>query len=284
MRENTTEQDPWIEAAKSISKAERIFLVAGSGMSTDSGLVDFRNESELKPSFPFSMTREFPRLDVNNPCWFEKEPELAWGFYMHQLHLCRQTPPHTGYGILKHWIDSRNGDGFVLTSNMDGHFQQAGFEEIQVCESRGSLRWLQSASNLDIPVWTSDKLDHRVDGFTGQIVGDLPLASDGSIARPNLEMRDDACWNKSRYQIQSEQMQLWLQKNPDKPAVVIEIGVETDHALMRQKCEVISRHLGCPWIRIDSSEDDDSSLAIHLVEKAVVAIAKLHFLIASGQV
>ena len=36
-------------------------------------------------------------IEMANPEWFEINPNLAWGFYGHRLHLYKSTQPHDGY-------------------------------------------------------------------------------------------------------------------------------------------------------------------------------------------
>ena len=69
---------------------------------------------------------------------FEDDLEFAWGFYGHRLNLYRRTEPHRGFYIMRQWADARPEGGFVFTSNVDGQFQKAGFEDVLECH--GSLR------------------------------------------------------------------------------------------------------------------------------------------------
>ena len=53
--------------------------------------------------------------------------------------LYRQTEPHGGFAILCRWMRGMPRGGFVYTSNVDGHFQRAGYSPQRVYEVHGTL-------------------------------------------------------------------------------------------------------------------------------------------------
>ena len=57
---------------------------------------------------------------------------MFWGFYGHRLNLYRNTNPHKGFEILLNYAQKYKKDYFVVTSNVDGHFQKAGYPENKV--------------------------------------------------------------------------------------------------------------------------------------------------------
>ena len=121
-------------AAAAIRSAEALLIGAGAGMGVDSGLPDFRgNEGFWKAYPPFKkLGLSFVRLA--NPYWFRHDPEQAWGFYGHRQNLYRATQPHAGFSILKQWCEQAPAGYFVFTSNVDGHFQKAGFDADRIVE------------------------------------------------------------------------------------------------------------------------------------------------------
>jgi len=82
-----------------------------------------------------------------SPHWFETDPRFAWAFYGHRLHLYRDTTPHEGVEILLDLVNRKEGDYFIYTSNVDGQFQKAGFDEDRIVEVHGSIDHLQCARN-----------------------------------------------------------------------------------------------------------------------------------------
>src|SRR5262249_12032094 len=114
-------------AAAAIAGADAILIGAGAGMGVDGGLPDFRGPQGFWRAYP-----PYERLGLNfvalaNPRWFTDDPELAWGFYGHRMGLYRRTSPHEGFDILRRCVERMPRAGFVYTSNVDGHFQRAGF-------------------------------------------------------------------------------------------------------------------------------------------------------------
>ena len=63
-----------------------------------------------------------------NPYFLSTNPKYFWGFYGYRLDLYRRTVPHMGFNYLLDITKMSNiDDSFVVTSNVDGHFQKAGF-------------------------------------------------------------------------------------------------------------------------------------------------------------
>jgi NAD-dependent SIR2 family protein deacetylase len=63
----------------------------------------------------------------------------------------REKQPHQGFNLIKEIARnmSKNKGGenlFVVTSNVDGHFEKAGFSDEQVYECHGSIHHLQCVS------------------------------------------------------------------------------------------------------------------------------------------
>jgi hypothetical protein len=58
--------------------------------------------------------------EMANPEWFDRDPQLAWGFYGHRLGLYRNTVPHKGFEILREIVKFKSDNYFVFTSNVDG--------------------------------------------------------------------------------------------------------------------------------------------------------------------
>ena len=68
---------------------------------------------------------------------------MSRAFYGHRRHLYRDTQPHDGFRILLEWGKVLPGGYFVLTSNVDGQFQKAGFAPKRILEQHGSVHRLQ---------------------------------------------------------------------------------------------------------------------------------------------
>ena len=100
------------KAAMAIRKAKALYITAGAGMGVDSGLPDFRGPEGFWKAYPplKSLGVRFP--DMSNPKWFDRDPELAWGYYGHRYNLYCKTIPHNGFTILRNWGEKINFLGY----------------------------------------------------------------------------------------------------------------------------------------------------------------------------
>jgi len=230
------------KAAEWIHSAEALLICAGAGMGVDSGLPDFRGDQGLWHHYPALGRRKLGFVDIATPAAFIVNPELAWGFYGHRLQLYRQTVPHAGFALLRQWSQRCRQGGFVFTSNVDGQFQKAGFNESHVVECHGSLHYLQCINNCQRKIWPSD-FTPDIDGDSCYMTSPLPTCPwcDG-LARPNILMFNDSDWQSTRTDTQYEHLNLW--KERVKGLLVIELGAGTAiptvrHMAVRQQARLI---------------------------------------------
>ena len=193
--------------------------------------------------------------DLANPVWFQDEPTRAWGFYGHRRNLYRQTKPHAGFEILRKWISQKPNGGFVFTSNVDGHFQQAGFSVDQVVECHGSINFSQCVLPCCRSIWAAESAAIEVDLETFHATSDLPSCIFcGEIARPNILMFDDYLWIEDRTQEQLRFYKSWLSSLDPGKVAVIEFGAGTAVPTVRYQCEQVARQFHSKLIRINPRE------------------------------
>ena len=115
----------------------------------------------------------------STPRWFDDDPEFAWGFYGHRYNLYHNTTPHEGFHILRKWVAKMRKGHFVFTSNVDGHFQKAGFSEDTVVECHGSINFLQTVRGSK-KIWpVPDDFEVQVDDETFRAKSPLPKGPPG---------------------------------------------------------------------------------------------------------
>ncbi|MFK7822356.1 MAG: NAD-dependent deacetylase [Planctomycetaceae bacterium] len=227
-------------AAEAIDQADAILIGAGAGMGVDSGLPDFRGDKGFWNAYPPFKGKRF--AEISNPVWFKRDPEMAWGFFGHRLNLYRDTKPHDGFQILRRLMESRSEGGFVFTSNVDGHFQRSGFDEVQVIECHGALTHLQCTVPCSHRIWPSTELQIEVDMDAVRATSELPTCEGcGGLARPNVLMFGDMNWAEDRCSLQQQRYETWLESVRSKKLAVIEIGAGTGVPTVRYECE---RRLG----------------------------------------
>ena len=211
------------QAAHLVQNAKALVIAAGAGMGIDSGLPDFRSDEGFWRAYPALGQQQLPFVRIASPYAFQKRPATAWGFYGHRLNLYRAATPHTGFGLLHAWGQRMPQGCFVFTSNVDGHFQKAGFPSARVYECHGSIHRLQCTANCSDRIWATADLHPQVDEAACQWQGELPHCPRcGVLARPNILMFDDWHWNHTRTQQQRMLLDMWLDSTP--APLVIEIG------------------------------------------------------------
>ena len=112
-------------------------------MGVDSGLPDFRGDRGFWNAYPMYERLGLSFVEAANPDHFERDPAFGWGFYGHRTNLYRETSPMPAFRSCREWIDRFGLDWFVVTSNVDGQFQKAGFAEENILEVHGSIHHLQ---------------------------------------------------------------------------------------------------------------------------------------------
>ena len=185
---------------------------------------DFLLEEKLAQSaYPALGRQGLCFQTIASPPAFEQVPLTAWGFYGHRLNLYRATAPHAGFGVLHAWGQRMAQGCFVFTSNVDGHFQKAGFPTARVHECHGSIHRLQCTAHCSGEIWPTAHLHPQVDEAACQWQGELPHCPRcGALARPNVLMFDDRHWNDTRSQQQRMLLDMWLDSTT--APLVIEIG------------------------------------------------------------
>ena len=242
-------------AAQTIAQSDAILIGAGAGMGVDSGLPDFRGTEGFWKAYPPMKKLGLSFYDLANPVWFSKDPQRAWGFYGHRRNLYRQTNPHSGFSILKKWADDKPNGGFVFTSNVDGHFQKAGFAEDQILECHGSINFSQCSTPCENQIWPAEQQAIDVDLRTFKASVDLPQCQRcSSLARPNILMFGDSSWIDERTDKQYQFFEQWLNKQNQSKIAVVEIGAGTAVPTVRFQCEQIARRYDCELIRINPRE------------------------------
>lgn len=246
-------------AAEAIANAEALLITAGAGMGVDSGLPDFRGNEGFWNAYPPYRKLGKSFVEMANPAGFASDPPFAWGFYGHRLNLYRDTEPHAGFGILRDWAERRAGGAFVMTSNVDGHFQRAGFDPDRVYEVHGSIGHLQCAGPCPgSGTWPAGDLEIAIDPETMRAVGELPRCSRcGGTARPNILMFGDWSYLGDRNDEQRLRLDAWLGGVRGLRLAVIEMGAGSAVPTVRLFSEDVSRsHPRATLVRINPREPE----------------------------
>ncbi len=241
-------------AAKAVEEADALLVTAGAGMGVDSGLPDFRGREGFWRAYPAIARLGVSFEGMANPEWFDRDPRLAWAFYGHRLNLYRATIPHAGFRELLN-IGSAKPHGYhVMTSNVDGQFQKAGFDDLRIVECHGSIHHLQCVRGCGSGIWSADDIEVAVDEEVFQAVGELPTCPGcGALARPNILMFGDWSWDQERTGDQERRLYHWLRDIGASGArlVIVEVGAGESVPTIRMASERFADQYDGTLIRIN---------------------------------
>lgn len=241
-------------AANILNNAHALLISAGAGIGIDSGLPDFRGNEGFWRAYPPLAKLGKSFVEMANPEWFCRNPKLAWAFYGHRLNLYRSTVPHTGYAQLLDIARQKPGGYFVFTSNVDGQFQKAGYDDSRIEECHGSIHHFQCVQPCSDDIWEGSEITVTIDEEVFEAMEPLPLCRNcGGIARPNILMFGDWSWNAQRTDIQRDRLRRWLQEVSVQrlPVAIVEIGAGNAVATVRNLSAQVATNHNATLIRIN---------------------------------
>lgn len=245
-------------AAQAIAQADGLIVTAGAGMGVDSGLPDFRGDQGFWKAYPMYAPLGLSFVDAANPRHFERDPLFGWGFYGHRTNLYRTTEPHDGFELLLDWADRFELETFVVTSNVDGQFQKAGFDDRSVLEVHGSIHHLQCLAPCCRDIWSNDA-EFDIDHGTMRAARSPACPHCGGVARPNILMFGDFSWLPDRTAAQEERFGAFLSGLRGRRVVVVEMGAGSAIPTIRHMSENLGTQKGVDVIRINPREPGISS-------------------------
>lgn len=115
-----------------LAEAQHIAVLTGAGMSTESGIPDFR-------SYQGRYTQNASLAEVLSIDYFQHNPAAFWQAFkeIFELKLVGNKQPNAGHRFLA-WLETQGKTVSVLTQNIDGLHQCAGSRE--VVEVHGTLQ------------------------------------------------------------------------------------------------------------------------------------------------
>ena len=265
-------------AARCIESADALIILAGAGIGVDSGLPDYRGDEGLWRAYPRLKHLGLSFEDMASPKWFDQDPKLAWAFYGHRQQLYRETVPHRGYTLLKGWGEAMPQGHFTYTSNVDGHFQYAGFDGQRLVECHGNIHRHQCCEPCHDQVWQENPRDLDIDLETLQAHGELPRCPEcNGIARPNVMLFFDWDWIRDIAIEQLDRYNAWVAKLRAREArvAILEIGAGTSLLAIRRESELQRSQLNARLIRINPHEAEGSGGLISIPLRALEALERI---------
>ncbi len=219
-----------------LGNAEALLVAAGAGMGVDSGLPDFRGDRGFWNAYPLYGKDGIRMQEIARPVSFTDDPQFGWGFYGHRFNLYRSTTPHNGFQLLLKWISEFGWDYFVATSNVDGHFEKAGFPPERVYEIHGSINHIQCVTPCREHIWDLDQVI-EIDERTMRAVNVPVCPNCGEAARPSIPLYGDWHFIGTRLEGQRRKFLDFLERNRNRALAIIEIGAGTTMPVVRNVTE-----------------------------------------------
>lgn len=114
-----------------IKESENIVFFGGAGVSTESGIPDFRSQDGL-----YHQQYDYPPEQILSHTFFMKKPEEFFRFYHNKMIAADAKPNKAHLALAK--LEREGKLKAVITQNIDGLHQDAGSQE--VLELHGSVR------------------------------------------------------------------------------------------------------------------------------------------------
>lgn len=213
------------EVKNLINEADYILIGAGSGFSTAAGL-EYSGESFKKNYKDF--IEKYGFSDLYSASFYDfNAQEEKWAFFAKMISLNRfNKEPLKLYQELFSLINEK--DYFVITTNVDGQFEKAGFEKEKVFEVQGDYAYLQCENachnklyynyNL-VNEWLKNTKDCKI---PSNLVPKCPVC--GGNMEMNLRKDANFVQDENWYK-QDKRYGEFLDKSQDKNLLLLEIGV-----------------------------------------------------------
>eukprot|EP00605_Chrysophyceae_sp_TOSAG23-4_P000276 GSChrysophyteH1.ASY1.ANO1.318.1 assembled CDS len=222
-----------LAAAHVIKHADAVLVCAGAGMSVkpNSGENVYVNEEDFAKQYPFfpkwgyrtSYETMGLRADTSVPL------EAKWGLYVSHFNKLRyEWAPAESYELIKQLIGHR--DYFVWTSNVDGNFLKAGFDEDKIYTPQGDGEFIQCRRpcSRDSVFPAKPMYDELLSGISkdGLIKKeDIPKCKNcgGEVF---INVRGGSWFSHHNYDKSSKRIEEWIEEiaSEKKKLAIIEVG------------------------------------------------------------
>lgn len=155
-----------------VSEAKSIVFFGGAGVSTESGIPDFRSVDGL-----YHQKFDYPPETIISHSFFVRKPEYFYNFYREKM-LPLGFAPNVTHKVLARWEQEGRLDA-VVTQNIDGLHQKAGSKK--VFELHGSV--LRNYCTRCGKSYSAEFIKHSKG---------IPLCDCGAIVKPDVVLYEEA--------------------------------------------------------------------------------------------
>ena len=267
------------ESKEIIRNCDALLVIAGAGMSVDSGIFTYRGSNGIWNKSIRIGNEDYRYDEISSLKMWKEYPELAWGFKANFYQMMKDGDPHEGYYTLLNYVKNRlNNNYFICTSNIDNYFERVGFEKDKIYEVHGTMKLLQcmdkKCSLRNGPIEMEDKLMPKFnkDTFISTSMPKCPYCP--NILRPNVSMFGDHDFYGKPYEFARKKMENWINENEkkDNKLVILEIGCGINpHSLRMKDGKMLSGEWKLPkiknlikTIRLNPDDEQEEDNCVHV--------------------
>ena len=213
-----------LKAKETIKNADAIIIGARAGLSTAAGLeYSGRNFEENFKEF----IKKYGFQDLYSASFYPFDTqEEKWAFWAKLVKLNRLNEPLELYKELLNIVENK--EYFVITTNVDGQFEIAGFKKDKIFAVQGDYEFIQCENACHNKLYNNKELVEKWLENTKDCKIPSDLVPKCPVCGGNMEMnlRKDANFvQDENWYKQSEKYESFLNNNENKNLVLLEIGV-----------------------------------------------------------
>lgn len=168
------------ELKKIIEDSNNIVFFGGAGVSTESGVPDFRSENGLwNAKTRFNKTPE----EIVSHSFFMQHTDDFYEYYMQNLIFTGVKPNAAHYALAK--LEKQGKLSAIITQNIDGLHQAAGSKEVYEIHGTISKAHCMNCKCEYSLEYTLDRSNWKKDSYT-------PLCSCGGVVKPDVILYEEA--------------------------------------------------------------------------------------------
>ncbi|MFC7679912.1 Sir2 family NAD-dependent protein deacetylase [Paenibacillus sp. GCM10028914] len=228
-------EDKYSRVLSKIDEADAIVIGASNGFSISEGIHIFADNSAFQENFG-DFREKYGFRSIIHGCFYPfPSEEEKWGFfsrlYDYFLYKNEASPVmKTLYELVK------DKNYFVVTSNIDDHFRQAGVPKERLFEIEGNCRNLQCANGCHQQIYPGDEILSKMarNQKNGKIPQNLiPTCPEcGGLMSVHIEI-DRSFLKGEAWQTSYQAYQDFIEKSQGKKLVLLELGVGSGNQLIK---------------------------------------------------
>lgn len=160
-----------------IEQSDNIVFFGGAGVSTESGIPDFRSQDGL-----YNQQYDYPPETIISHSFYQRNPEEFFRFYRNKMVVTEAKPNHAHLALAK--LERQGKLRAVITQNIDGLHQKAGSKNVlelhgsvlrNYCENCGDFYNVEAVKNSE----------------------GVPKCTCGGIIKPDVVLYEEGLDNKT---------------------------------------------------------------------------------------